>query len=96
MSPRQTSTRAAFVAAVLLAGSLIAYGLLAPDPSAGCVTLPGFLAGVFIATLIAAAKGNAHAVDLLTILMLASLINFFCYFGLTYVVLSLWSRMQKD
>jgi hypothetical protein len=84
------------VAGVLLAGSLIVYSFLEPNPAAGYFTLPGILVGLFVATVIAAAGGNAHGVDLIIVLALASLVNFFCYLGLTYIVLSLWSRTRKD
>jgi hypothetical protein len=96
MNSQQIFKRALLVAGVLLAGSLIVYSLLGPNPSAGYVTLPGILVGIFVATIIAAARGNAHNVNLTVILLLASLVNFFCYFGFTYIALSLWSRARKD
>jgi len=96
MDSRQSFKLAVGVAGVLLVCSLLAYRLLEPDPSAGYVTLPGFLVGVFVATIIAAAGGNAHGVDLTIVLVLTSLINFFCYFGLTYMVILLWSKARKD
>jgi hypothetical protein len=96
MDSRQSFKIAVGVAAALLICSLVAYRLLEPDPSAGYVTLPGFLVGVFVATIIAAAGGNAHDVDLMIVLVLTSLINFFCYLGLTYAVLLLWSKARKD
>jgi len=96
MDSRQRLKIAVGVAAAFLICSLVAYRLLEPDPSAGYITLPGFLVGVFIATIIAAAGGNAHDVDLTIVLVLTSLINFFCYLGLTYVVLVLWSKTRKD
>ncbi len=96
MDSRQNFKRAIGVAAALLICSLIAYRLLEPNPSAGYVTLPGILVGIFVATIIAAVRGNAHNVNLTVILLLASLVNFFCYFGFTYIALSLWSRARKD
>ena len=96
MDSRQRFKRAVSVAVALLICSLIAYRLLAPNPSAGYVTLPGILVGILVATIIAAAGGNAHGVDLMIVLVLTSLINFFCYLGLTYVVLVLWSKTRKD
>jgi hypothetical protein len=96
MNSQQIFKRALLVAGVLLALSLIVYSLLGPNPSAGYVTLPGILVGIFVATIIAAARGNAHNVNLTVILLLASLVNFFCYFGFTYIALSLWSRARKD
>jgi hypothetical protein len=95
MNSRQILKRAVFVAGMLLICSLIAYKLLDPNPSAGYVTLPGFLVGIFVATIVAAARGNAHNIDLATILIVASLINFFCYLGFTYMALMLWSRGRK-
>jgi hypothetical protein len=96
MNSQQIFKRALLVAGVLLALSLIVYSLLGPNPSAGYVTLPGILVGIFVATIIAATRGNAHNVNLTVILLLASLVNFFCYFGFTYIALSLWSRARKD
>jgi hypothetical protein len=96
MNSQQIFKRALLVAGVLLALSLIVYSLLGPNPSAGYVTLPGILVGIFVATIIAAVRGNAHNVNLTVILLLASLVNFFCYFGFTYIALSLWSRARKD
>jgi uncharacterized membrane protein len=97
MDSRQAFKLAIAVATALLVCSLIAYSFLDPNPSAVYVTLPGILVGSFVATIIAAAsKGNAHAVDLMTILVFASLVNFFCYLGFAYIVLSLWSKTRKD
>jgi tellurite resistance protein TehA-like permease len=95
MDSKQIFKRAACVAGLLLFCSLVAYRLLDPNPSAGYVTLPGFLVGIFVATVIAAAKGNAHGVDLTTILVITSLVNFACYLGLTHIVLVVWSKMQN-
>jgi hypothetical protein len=96
MNSRQILKRAVFVAGVLLICSLIAYKVLDPNPSAGYVTMPGFLVGIFLATIVAAARGNAHGVDLTTILIVASLINFLCYLGFTYMALMLWSKGRKE
>ena len=96
MDSRQIFKRAALIAGVLLTGSLIAYSFLEPNPSAGYVTLPGILVGLFVATIIAAARGNAHNVNLTIMLVLASVVNFFCYLGLAYAVLLLWSKARKD
>jgi hypothetical protein len=95
MNSTQILKRAAFVAGVLLICSLIAYKVLEPNPAAGYMTMPGILVGIFLATIVAAARGNAHGVDLTGILIVASLINFFCYLGFTYMALTLWSKGRK-
>jgi hypothetical protein len=97
MDSRQIFKRAVFISAVLLICSLTAERFLHPEPSAGLVVLPGFIGGVFVAEIIAiGTKGNAHAVNLVTILVVAGVINFFCYLGFTYLILLLWSRSRKD
>jgi hypothetical protein len=82
MDSRQIFKRAMFIAGVLVVCSLTTEKVLDPNPSAGLVILPGFIVGVFVATIIAiGTKGNAHGTDLVTILVVASIINFFCYLG---------------
>jgi hypothetical protein len=95
MNSRQILKRAVFVAGGLLICSLIAYKVLEPNPSAGYIAMPGILVGIFLATILAAARGNAHGVDLATILIVASLINFFCYLGFTYTALTFWSKGRR-
>jgi hypothetical protein len=97
MDSGQIFKRAAFISVVLLICSLTAERFLDPEPSAGLVILPGFIVGVFVATIIAiGTKGNAHGADSVTILVVASIINFFCYVGITYLVLLRCSRTHKD
>lgn len=96
MDSRQSFKLAVGVAAALLICSLIAYRLLEPNPSAGYVTLPGILVGIFVATIMAAAGGNAHDVNLTIIFVFACMVNFFCYLGFTYLVLLLWAKARKD
>src|SRR5580704_3639345 len=93
MDSRQICKRALFISVVLLICSLTAERFLDPEPSAGLVVLPGFIVGVLVAEVIAiGTKGNAHAVNLVTILVVAGVISFFCYLGVTYLILLLWSR----
>jgi hypothetical protein len=97
MNSRQIFKWAVFIAGVLLIYSLTLERILDPDPSAGWVIMPGFIVGVFVAEIIAiGTKGNAHFVNLVTILVVAGVINFFCYLGVTYLVLLRWSRTHKD
>lgn len=83
---------AIIIAAVLVVLSLAAERSLDPNPSAFWVIFPGGIVGLLVAGLVAAMKGNAHGADDVTILFVASVVNYFCYFGIVHLALRRLSR----
>lgn len=81
---------AAWIAGIPVLCSLIAYGMLDPDPAATYGMIPGMRVGRFLCAIISiGTTSDKHAVNMMLAVIIASIVDFLCYFAVIYVVLSL-------
>lgn len=72
--------------------SFMAYCVL-PIDFAPYVVMPGVFVGVLTASILAAMTlGNAHGANWIVVGIVASVVNFPCYVGISYAILSFWFR----
>jgi len=87
--------RAIFIGVGIALCSFVAYSTL-PTDIAPYVEMPGVFVGLFIAAILSAMiHGNAHGANWTVIGLVASMVNFPCYVGLAYAVLSFCFRNSE-
>jgi multisubunit Na+/H+ antiporter MnhE subunit len=91
MSSRKLFQRASLTGIALVLCSLAIYKLV-PEDAAPYTIFPGFLVGLMVATVLAAAQGNAHNVSVALIWVVGLIVNFLCYVAIACAVLSLWFK----
>ena len=80
----------ALIAAILLLCALAVYGMLAPDPAANYGMFPGMRIGTFVATIVSiGTTGSKQAATSTVVLVIASIINYVCYFLAIWLFLTL-------
>jgi hypothetical protein len=80
----------ALIAAILLLCALAMYEMLAPAPAANYGMFPGMRIGHFVATIVSiGTTGNKQSATPTEVLVIASLINYVCYFLAIWVFLTL-------
>jgi len=78
------------IAGILLLCALALYGMLEPAPAANYVMYPGMRIGTFLATIVSiGTTGNKQAATSTEVLVIASIINYVCYFLLIWLLLTL-------
>lgn len=80
----------ALIAAILLLCALALYGMLEPAPAANYGMYPGMSIGKFVATIVSiGTTGNKQAATPTAVLVIASIINYVCYFLAIWIFLTL-------
>lgn len=81
---------AALMAVILLLCALAVYEMLEPAPAASYVMYPGMRIGAFLATIVSiGTTGSKQAATSTVVLVIASIINYACYFLACWLFLEL-------
>ena len=78
--------------AILVLCSLVPYALQGAQPSSGYAMIPGVIFGLYASVIV---SGNPHGGSTASLLIVASIVNFFFYAGICYAVLLLYQTCRK-
>jgi hypothetical protein len=88
---------AAVISGILVLCSLAVYAMSDPDPAATYGMIPGMRAGRFLGPIISVGTtSNSHGASMTMIVVIASIVDFLCYFMAVYVVLTLASFSSRN
>ena len=79
-------------AAVLVLCSLIPYSLEPAEPFSGYALSPGFILGMYASAMF---SGYPHGVEIVPMLVISSVVNFFFWTAVSYGALSALRRFLK-
>ena len=80
----------AIIAAILLLCALALFEMLDPAPAAGYCIYPGMRIGAFVATIVSiGTTGGKQAATPTAVLVIASIVNYVCYFLVAWIFLTL-------
>ena len=88
---------AAWIAGVVVLCSAVVYFMSDPDPAASYGMIPGMRVGRFLGPIISVGTtSNSHGPSMTLIVVIASVVDFLCYFTAIYFVLILASFSSRN